>query len=52
LAKLLFFNQDNHSKSERINKTVDITVHHGKYNYLYLEYSNGQKIKIVRPTTG
>jgi hypothetical protein len=55
LEKLSFFNQDDddndNTKYQRINKTVEITLHHGDFDYLYLEYANGQRMKVLRPVT-
>lgn len=49
MAKLLFINQDDRAKYRRIDKEVEITLHHGDFEYLYLEFSNGQRIKLIRP---
>jgi hypothetical protein len=42
-------NQDDQTGHERIHKEVEITLRHGEFDYLYLEFSNGQRIKLVRP---
>lgn len=48
MTKLLY-DHDDHARKKRINKEVEITLHHGDFEYLYLEFSNGQRIKLIRP---
>jgi hypothetical protein len=49
LIKLPIDNGEDHTKKARINKAVEITIKHGEFSYLYLEFSNGERIKLVRP---
>jgi hypothetical protein len=49
LAKSLFMHQDDQAGYKRIHKEVQITLRHEEFDYLYLEFSNGQRIKLVRP---
>jgi hypothetical protein len=48
LEKLPFGDENNQADRERLQKKVEITLHHGEFNYIYLEFSNGERIRLVR----
>ncbi|MGE5581219.1 MAG: hypothetical protein ACM3X9_01635 [Bacillota bacterium] len=42
-----FYNRD--PEGPRLTKEVELKFRYGNYDYFYLEYTNGQRIKVARP---